>query len=72
MFNQNQLHINYVDNSLVQKLQPESYDISLMSYEDTQASGGHLTGGPLDLLYDMDSRPCGNLDTVFENKMNKR
>jgi hypothetical protein len=50
VFNQNQYHINYVDNSLVQKVMPQEYEMTLQYHEDHPEA--QVVTGTLSGLYD--------------------
>ena len=80
VFNQNLSHINLVDNTVVPKIERVEYVLDIGQfggYDDYEenmevCNDDIVHHGVYDQLYNMNQRPKGTLDNIFEAKMQKR
>jgi hypothetical protein len=73
-------HINFIDNSQVEKLPKVEYEIELGGYqrqddaadEEEDEEENCLMTGPSDLIFNQETRPLKNLDLGFERLIARR
>lgn len=76
IFNNNSHHINFADNTLVEKLPRVEYEVEYGYFDNGESDNSleedSLMLGNDEYLYTYENRPLRDMDTIFEKKMSKR